>query len=444
MKFLINRRFRLKISLWLLASILILVSGLYLLFNTENFSILGGLLLIVGIALCMGCIRYMEFCFNQVDDFFNSIQSGDTSRRYVRTLDIGENLAFRWNQILQNVHTQQQTHQESFVFYRALIERVPVPLVIRRGTMLNLENMAAKRLFNLGHVNQINDLYLFGEAFIEDISSIQAGERITSLIKKDNSWVQVSLSATKLNSGHEEALIISVDPIQQELDKQEIESWQNLVRVFTHEIMNSMTPIRSLSQTAHELLLAPQLNDEDLQDVKTAVDRVGKRAEHLMKFVQAYRKISEPPLIQKSTLAIEDLFNNIHRLMKSQLDENKIAISIRVVPSYLSGNLDSVYLEQMLINLVQNAIEALQSVVDPIIALSAYLDQYSRLVIEVEDNGVGIRPEIADQLFTPFFTSKSDGTGIGLFLVKQIVLAHDGSISVINKPNAGTIFRVVT
>lgn len=163
-----------------------------------------------------------------------------------------------------------------------------------------------------------------------------------------------------------------------------------------------------------------------------------------MKFVQAYRKISEPPLIQKSTLAIEDLFNNIHRLMKSQLDENKIAISIRVVPSYLSGNLDSVYLEQMLINLVQNAIEALQSVVDPIIALSAYLDQYSRLVIEVEDNGIGIRPEMADQLFTPFFTSKSDGTGIGLFLVKQIVLAHDGSIGVINKPNAGTIFRVVT
>lgn len=443
MKFLINRRFRLKISLWLLASILILVSGLYLLFNTENFSILGGLLLIVGIALCMGCIRYMEFCFNQVDDFFNSIQSGDTSRRYVRTLDIGENLAFRWNQILQNLHTQQQTHQESFLFYRALIERVPVPLVIRRGTMLNLENMAAKHLFNLGHVNQINDLYLFGEAFIEDISSIQAGERITSLIKKDNSWIQVSLSATKLNSGHDEAMIISVDPIQQELDKQEIESWQNLVRVFTHEIMNSMTPIRSLSQTAHELLLAPQLNDEDLQDVKTAVDRVGKRAEHLMKFVQAYRKISEPPLIQKSTLVIEDLFNNIHRLMKSQLDENKIKIAIRVIPGYLSGNLDSVYFEQMLINLVQNAIEALQGVADPEIALNAYLDQYSRLVLEVEDNGIGIRPEIADQLFTPFFTSKSDGTGIGLFLVKQIVLAHDGSISVINKPNAGTIFRVV-
>jgi two-component system, NtrC family, nitrogen regulation sensor histidine kinase NtrY len=442
MKSLINRRFRLKLLLWLMASILLLVSGLYLLFNTESFSILGGLLLILGMVCCLACFRYVEFCFNQVDDFFDSVQSGDASRRYVPTLDLGENLALRWNHILQDLHAQRQTHQESLLFYRALIERVPVPLVIRRGATLNLENLAAKRLFNLGHVNHIDDLQEFGEAFIDDINSIQAGERITSLIKKDNSWIQVSLSATKLYSGHDEAMIISIDPIQQELDKQEIESWQNLVRVFTHEIMNSMTPIRSLSQTAQELLSMPQLSTEDLQDVKSAVGRVGKRAEHLMKFVQAYRKISEPPLLQKADVKIANLFSNIKTLMQSQLDSHKIQMTISLVPEYLSGYLDATHMEQLLINLVQNSIKALAGQTHPQIQLQAYLNQYSQLVIQVEDNGVGINPEMTDQLFTPFFTSKPEGTGIGLFLAKQIVLAHDGSITAVSQPGTGAIFRM--
>lgn len=443
MRFLVKRRFRLKLSLWLLASILLLVSGSYLFFNTKSFSILGGLLLIIGIACCFGCIRYIESCFNQVDDFFDSVQSGDASRRYISNLDLGSNLAIHWNHILQDLQAQRQSHQESLLFYRALIERVPVPLVIRWNASLSLENLAAKRLFNLSHTNFIDDFQEFGQAFIEDISSIQAGERVTSLIKRDNSWIQVSLSATRLNNSHDEAMIISIDPIQQELDKQEIESWQNLVRVFTHEIMNSMTPIRSLSQTAQELLAAPKMNGEDFQDVKLAVDRVGKRAEHLMKFVQAYRKISEPPLLQKTDVNIVQLFSSIKTLMQSQLDTHNIQMTIRVVPDYLSGYLDATHMEQLLINLVQNSIEALADNTNPQIRLHAYLNQHSKLVIEVEDNGVGIKPEIADKLFTPFFTSRSEGTGIGLFLAKQIVLAHDGSITAVNKPDSGTVLRMV-
>lgn len=439
---LINRRFRLKLLSWIVASLILSVGGLYLSLNIESFSILGGILLILGIFCCLASFRYIESCFDQLDDFFDSVESNDSARRYTSNLDLGKSLASRWNQIISDINQQRQSQQESLLFYRALIDRVPVPLVIRRGTSISLENMSAKRLFNLAHLEKINDLQVFGEAFLEDIRSIQAGERISSLIKKDNTWIQVSLAATKLYIGHNESMLISVDPIQQELDKQELESWQNLVRVFTHEIMNSMTPIRSLSQTAKEILAVEQLSVDDVQDVKSAVDRVGSRAEHLMKFVQAYRKISEPPLLQRTEVKIIDLFTNIKTLMQSQLNSHRIQLEISVVPEYLSGYLDSIQMEQLLINLVQNSIEALINRESPQIILRAYLNYYSQLVIEVQDNGAGIKPDMQDNLFTPFFTSKSDGTGIGLFLAKQIVLAHDGSITALNQPESGAILRM--
>lgn len=443
MKPVVNRRFRFKLALLLISSVILIASGLYLFLNTQSFSVMGGLLVLMGIFFSVASIRYIESCFNQIDDFFNSLTSADVSRRYLSNLDLGASLALRWNDVIQQMDSQRQVNEESLLFYRALIERVPVPLIIRHSTGVRLENISAKNLFNLSHVARIEDFNQFGAAFVDDLKQIQAGERITSLIKKEQSWMQVSLLATKIYVNHDENMIISVNPIQQELDKQEIESWQNLVRVFTHEIMNSMTPIVSLSQTANDLLNGIPLNQETLDDVKSAIERVGRRAEHLMKFVQAYRKISEPPLLQKSSLTIEDLFNNIHRLMKSQLDHHKIEFSVSLVPDYLSGYLDPIYMEQALINLLQNAIEAVTHQINPTIILRAYLDQHSHLVIEVEDNGTGIKPEIADQLFTPFFTSKSEGTGIGLFLVKQIVLAHDGSITAINKPDSGAILRMV-
>lgn len=439
---LINRRFRLKLMLWMSASLVLSIFGLYLLFNIESFSILGGILLILGIGCCLATFHYVESCFNQLDDFFDSVQSNDSARRYTSNLDLGKSLASRWNQIISDINQQRQSQQESLLFYRALIDRVPVPLVIRRGESIGLENMSAKRLFNLAHLHKINDLQVFGEAFLEDITSIQAGERISSLIKKENAWIQVSLAATKLYMGHNESMLISIDPIQQELDKQELESWQNLVRVFTHEIMNSMTPIRSLSQTAKDILATEHLGVDDVQDVKSAVDRVGNRAEHLMKFVQAYRKISEPPLLQKTEIKIIDLFANIKTLMQSQLNCHRIQFEISVVPEYISGHLDSIHMEQLLINLVQNSIEALVDHKNPQIILRAYLNHYSQLIIEVEDNGSGIKTDILDKLFTPFFTSKTDGTGIGLFLAKQIVLAHDGSIIALNHPESGAILRM--
>lgn len=442
MQTLINRRFRIKLFLWIAASLVFSVCGLYLLFTTTSFSVLGGIFLILGISFFLASFHYIESCFDQIDDFFNSVQSNDGARRYTSGLDLGESLVSRWNQIISNINQQRQSQQESILFYRALIDRVPVPLVIRQGETISLENMSAKHLFNMVHLNKINDLQVFGETFLEDLNSIQAGERISSLIKKDNAWIQVSLAATKIYVGHNESMLISIDPIQQELDKQELESWQNLVRVFTHEIMNSMTPIRSLSQTAKEILAAEQLSVDDVQDVKSAVDRVGNRAEHLMKFVRAYRKISEPPLLQKTEVDIMDLFSNIKTLMNSQLNSLRVQLDISVLPEYLSGYLDSMHMEQLLINLVQNSLEALGDHKNPRIILRAYLNHYSQLVVEVEDNGIGIKPAILDKLFTPFFTSKTDGTGIGLFLAKQIVLAHDGNITALNHPESGAILRI--
>jgi signal transduction histidine kinase len=276
-------------------------------------------------------------------------------------------------------------------------------------------------------------------------------------LQLDGEQQNISLfaSISQLQMSGEVSSLISLQPIQQQLDAYEINAWQKLVQVFTHEIMNSMTPVTSLGNTAQALLAEAQQGElppsasERIEDARQAMHTLNRRTDHLMKFVQAYQRIANPPRLQRQPLDIARLFEHLCELFADQTQAKGVRLVSQVIPMNLQFSLDGVQLEQALINLLKNSLEALAQKQEALgnnfcaeIVLRASLGQQSNLVIDVEDNGVGVDESKRDQIFVPFYTSKPEGSGIGLYLVKQIVQAHGGSVRALPRAGGGAVFRL--
>ena len=226
-----------------------------------------------------------------------------------------------------------------------------------------------------------------------------------------------------------------------------------MVRVLTHEILNSITPVASLSRTSLQLLedltdrlsseleLSDELGDE-LGDIKEAVETVARRSDGLMNFVASYRKLTRLPSPQREALPIKDLFDGVGRIMTAHDDASNIALTTHILPETLTLEADRAMIEQVLINLLQNAAQANTGRGTVDVSLSARLNRRGQITIEVQDNGPGIPAELLKQVFVPFFTTRRDGSGVGLALSRQIMIAHGGSISANRAPTGGALISL--
>lgn len=390
---------------------------------------------------------YMQSTQLEMESFFEALRHGDGARRVQTRFKQSQKLKMQWQEIQSQLQQLRQKNEELMRYYSLVLEKVPVALVVVEGGKIELVNSAAQQLFKQSSPLAMQQLVRYGSDLARDIQQITSGEQRSSQLVTDQVITVVALSAAtiQLHSGSKK--VVSIQPIQRELDKQEISAWQNLVQVFTHEIMNSMTPVTSLSKTADSLLLthlAQQPNaDESLQDAQQAIHTVARRAEHLMHFVQAYRRIANPPPLQTATLVIADLLEAVSLLFRSQASERNIKISCSVEPTNLTLVADPVQLEQALINLLMNSMDAMKEKSAGHIYMKSYIGQAGNLFIDIIDNGSGIPAERREQIFVPFYTSKQDGTGVGLFLVKQIMHAHGGSVSALQNTSGGTILRLM-
>ena len=213
------------------------------------------------------------------------------------------------------------------------------------------------------------------------------------------------------------------------MEANEIESWQKLIRIMGHEIMNSITPIASLSETLSTRTV-------EYRQMQQGMQVIHKRSKGLMEFVENYRKITRIPTPIKRTVCLNDLMNGISNLFP----DNFIHFQIPLTPIYVK--IDRIQIEQVLINLIKNAIEACAEIDNPSIHIKAYAIGKGAMTIEVSDNGPGILPDVLDKVFVPFFTTKEKGSGIGLSLCKQIMHLHDGNITVESIPMKGTRFVI--
>ena len=244
--------------------------------------------------------------------------------------------------------------------------------------------------------------------------------------------------------------MFSLQDIKSELITAQLQAWQDLVRVLTHEIMNSITPVASLAKTAVDLVedVQQQVVDmpeikEELSDVTNAVQTVARRSDGLMKFVSSYRQLTRLPEPNRKAVLVVDLFEQVTQLAAVGWSEKNIEITTEVSPKTLDVSVDNHMLEQVLINILKNAEHALAETKNPQVTLCAYINKRGYPIIEISDNGSGMSEDVASNVFVPFFTTKREGSGVGLALTRQIMLAHGGHVTLETACGQGSTFKLI-
>jgi signal transduction histidine kinase len=276
------------------------------------------------------------------------------------------------------------------------------------------------------------------------MDALRPGGSAILRMERSSGALQLKAAATDAALGGVRRRLVSLQNIESEMSAQELAAWQTVVRVMAHEVMNSLTPVSSLSATARDLVrdALNQLPAGDpraggLTDACEALETVARRSEGLLHFVQNHRRLTKPLVTQIEVMPVQRVFARIQRLLATEIAARDIQMTTSVEPETLDVAADSDLLDQALINLVRNAIEALRDVVAGHITLSARRGADGRVIIAVADNGPGIAAEQRERIFVPFFTTKRQGSGVGLTLVRQIATAHGATVDVAQTPGGG-------
>ena len=347
----------------------------------------------------------------------------------------------------------QKTRAEKEAQYRYLqtvVHHIGIGLVVfNKEGNVNLVNQAARKLFQISHLNHIRGLANFDPALPETLLSLKPGQKHHFQLLDPNTGDHMTLSllSTQFILQGESCFLVSIQNIQSELEEKELDAWQNLIRVLTHEIMNSITPISSLASTAKQILSQSGKQDEkqwqeSLEDVNQAIETIEARSDGLLKFVQSYRQLTRLPKPDFRIVVIRDLIHQIEPLMHPQFEKNQVTLEMNVEPESLEVTADPNLIEQVLINLLKNAMEWAGRKPGGRVVLEAHMGMGGRPMIQIKDNGQGIQKEALEKIFIPFYTTKEDGSGIGLSLSRQIMRLHGGSLSAQSNPGVETIFSL--
>ncbi|MDT0602371.1 sensor histidine kinase [Thalassotalea castellviae] len=396
-------------------------------------------------------IRFITKTNAELTRFLNAARYADFSQRFeLAELGMGfDELGKAFTEILNRLQLARVEQEKDLKYFKAVIEQVPVPLLtVHHNKNITLWNNAARRLFGSNHVTKLSDLQQFSQDFEQTLANINHSGNLLIDIMIDGMEHRLSVSATQITVNQQQEILISMQDIQNELNIAQLQAWQDLVSVLTHEIMNSITPIASLTKTAADLVEDVRKNYhhnqaalEDLSDVADAVKTVANRSDGLMSFVSSYRKLTRLPTPNKKRIKIEPFLSDISNVMSQTGFCHDITMSILVEPTTLEFEVDVAMMEQVFINLLKNAQQALINKTKPIINIHAKLNKRGRVMIAIADNGNGVAKEIIEQIFVPFFTTKREGSGVGLALTRQIMIAHGGHIKVENT-NEGACFTL--
>lgn len=390
------------------------------------------------IALTVFFIRYIEKGYRELRQFLVAAAQHDFSNTYQTEIKSkAHNSLQAVLAKLNEAFTDLRSERESSIRYlQTVVEHVAVALLCYddKGEVL-LFNRAAQKLFQKPYLHQLNSLKPFSPELFETIEHIEIGQRE---LVKINEQMTLAVRATAFKLLDISYKLVSFQNIREELEQQEVEAWQKLIRVLTHEIMNSVIPISTLSSVIQDIL-EEDMGPEHIADLKQGLQTIEKRSSGLANFVNAYKSITQTYQPKFELIQPETLCKRIATLFAVQLQENNIQLSQNHQPALeLTG--DPELLEQALINLVLNAIDAVKESPQPQIELKSWQNEAGRILIATRDNGAGISREVADNIFVPFFTTKEHGSGVGLSLCRQIMHLHKGQISLQTKEAEGSSF----
>ncbi len=352
------------------------------------------------------------------------------------------------NKLLKQHKEQSSYKSEESLFFKNIVQHAGIGLIaIDEEGKVEVMNNAAKKLLQVYDIKYITELQNLSQELVDMFFKLKTGGRDLAKLNIDGELVQLSVYAIELILKKKPYKMITLQNINSELEEMEMTAWQNLVRVLTHEIMNSVTPISSLASTVESnLKLLGKANEtltlelEDKEDLLLAIHTIQRRSEGLIHFVKDFRNLTHIPHPKFEKLSVLEIFDGINVLLSKEIRASKIVFSTSIEPQTLVIDADKALIEQVIINLIKNAIQAFDEETNRLIEVNAFKDDKSRVVISVKDNGSGIEEEALSRIFTPFFTTKKSGSGIGLSLSRQIMRKHKGSLSVVTQIDEGTEF----
>ena len=346
-----------------------------------------------------------------------------------------QRLAQEINNVVAEFRTRLSENEERYQYYETLLNTVDSSLlVVDSQCNIHWMNRAAMQDLCGYRIHSVRELALLNSDFPTIILSLQPGEIKTVRIHKGDIIQELAVTVSEYSAQHgTELRLVNLKNIHAVLEENEMEAWQKLIRVLTHEIMNTIAPIISLSQT---LSTYPDINEKAVRGLRI----IQAQSERLLQFTESFRHLSYLPKPEKKLFSLTATLQNLRELLSGDFKESNIIFTLTCEPKTIYMKGDENQLSQVLLNLLKNSMQALEGKEKGRISIHALQDEH--ISIDIADNGPGIPPELQEKIFIPFFTTKSEGSGIGLSLCKQIIRLHDGHLTIQESNPGKTIFHI--
>ena len=398
---------------------------------------------LIALALYLGVrlVHAVERPARDLTRFLEGIRYDDFSQRFAEGKGLLGALGSAFEAVNDAFRQVRAEREEQSQYLQAVVRHVGVSLVAFRddGT-ITLFNPSARRTLGVPRPRSLDSLATRAPDVAEALREVQVGDRVLIRLDRDDQTLELVAYATRFNAGDVTHTLVSLQDIREELEERELDAWQQLTRVLTHEITNSVAPISSLAGTA--LTRLGLSDDPSLSGVRESLETIERRSRHLVSFVESYRSLARLPKPSPEVILAAELLGDVATLFRTTASERGVTVEVHVDPERFELVADPELIEQALVNLVLNAIQALGEHGGGTVRIRATPGADGRAVLEVADNGPGLLPEVRDRVFVPFFSTKSGGSGIGLSLAHRIARLHGGSLTVASEPGVETVFTL--
>ncbi|MDD3567797.1 MAG: ATP-binding protein [Bacteroidales bacterium] len=440
----IYKKFRVNANVRLILLTITIFIFFYTWLNFEFFTT-PVLIAVLALMQVYALYKYVDKTNRDLTSFLESIRFSEFTRTF-QVEGMGssfDELSRAFNDVIKDFQTARSEKEDHFQHLQSIVQNIDVSIIAyQRDGLVEMINKSAKRLFQLTGLKNIKQLYSISPELVDELLTLSPGENILVKVQQEDDTLQLAIFGTEIKVQQKHIVLATIKNIQSVLEE----------RVHTHEIMNSITPIASLSSTFNSMVKSinqarkedsnATFDEETVGEIQQGLQTIHKRRTGLMHFVNTYRNLTRIPKPNFSIIKVSELFSNIAPLLDKELRQSNIKFTHEVEPDTISFPGDVELLEQLTINLLKNAIHALDAFADLIISMRGFLNKRRRATIKDADNGEGILPEVPDKNFIPFFTTKPKGLGIGLSLSRQIMRLHGGSITDFSQPGQGASFTL--
>jgi two-component system nitrogen regulation sensor histidine kinase NtrY len=393
-------------------------------------------------------IRFQKKAQDEVSQFVESIHYRDFSRHFDVRKAPNELKPLRkgFNEINTTFKLISRERETQYHYLQKILELVDTGILSyeQENGETGWINEAFKKLIGVPYLKTIHSLEKREEVLYTEIIKLKPGDAKIITITRNQQLVKILVTASVLRSEEKIYKLVAFQNVSEALDETESKAWQKLLSVMTHEIMNSVAPISSLADTLKNRLQSPEIKNSpfssQMEDLELGIDTIKRRSEGLLKFTESYRNLNKITKLDLTKILVRNLFETLNSLMRPTFEKKHIELEIILRDPTLAIEADMNLIEQVMINLMVNAIEAVKDREKPRITLSAEIQPNNKILVKVSDNGLGMPPELLDKIFIPFFSTRKAGSGIGLSLCKQIMLLHKGNIQVQSSNGVGSSF----